>query len=96
MLLVVLIQINGPGMSGGPGITRDSRPARAAIYTGGAATPAPLWAYRNPICAGACPGSGTALVFPCRRDGRGWLDVRANRSMPLEPTHWRLWRHEGR
>jgi hypothetical protein len=32
-----------------------------------------------------------ALVFPCRRDGRGWHDVRANRPMPLEPTHWRIW-----
>jgi hypothetical protein len=39
-------------------------------------------------------GEYHALVFPCRRDGRGWLDVRANRSMPLEPTHWRQWRHE--
>ena len=39
-------------------------------------------------------GEYHALVFPCRRDGRGWHDVRANRSMPLEPTHWRLWRHE--
>ena len=40
-------------------------------------------------------GEYHALVFPCRRDGRGWLDVRANRSMAFEPTHWRLWRHEG-
>ncbi len=35
-----------------------------------------------------------ALVFPCRRDGLGWRDVAANRPMPLEPTHWRLWRRE--
>ena len=39
-------------------------------------------------------GEYHALVFPCRPDGRGWHDVRANRSMPLEPTRWRLWRHE--
>ena len=36
-------------------------------------------------------GEYHALVFPCQRDGLGWRDVRANRSMPLEPTHWRLW-----
>ena len=36
-------------------------------------------------------GEYHALVFPCQRDGRGWRDVRANRSVPLEPTHWRLW-----
>ena len=32
-----------------------------------------------------------ALVFPCQRDGSGWVDVRTRRPMPLEPTHWRLW-----
>ena len=32
-----------------------------------------------------------ALVFPCRRDGSGWRDVRANRPVPLIPTHWRRW-----
>jgi hypothetical protein len=32
-----------------------------------------------------------ALAFPCRRDGSGWRDVRTNRPMPLEPTHWRPW-----
>jgi hypothetical protein len=36
-------------------------------------------------------GQYHALVFPCRRDGTGWRDVHANRSMPLAPTHWRLW-----
>jgi len=36
-------------------------------------------------------GEYHALVFPCQRDASGWLDVRANRSMPLMPTHWRLW-----
>jgi hypothetical protein len=30
-----------------------------------------------------------ALVFPCRRDGSGWRDVRANQPLPLQPTHWR-------
>jgi len=36
-------------------------------------------------------GEYHALVFPCRRDGSGWRDVSANRDMPLQPTHWRLW-----
>jgi hypothetical protein len=36
-------------------------------------------------------GEYHALVFPCQHDGSGWRDVRTNRSMPLQPTHWRLW-----
>jgi hypothetical protein len=36
-------------------------------------------------------GQYHALAFPCRRDGTGWRDVRANRFMPLAPTHWRVW-----
>jgi hypothetical protein len=36
-------------------------------------------------------GEYHALTFPCQRDGSGWCDVRANRAMPLEPTHWRPW-----
>jgi len=36
-------------------------------------------------------GEYHALVFPCRRDGSSWRDVSANRSMPLQPTHWRPW-----
>ena len=36
-------------------------------------------------------GEYHALAFPCQRDGSGWRDVRANRSVLLEPTHWRLW-----
>ena len=36
-------------------------------------------------------GEYHALVFPCKFDGSGWRDVRANRSMSLAPTHWRLW-----
>jgi hypothetical protein len=40
-------------------------------------------------------GEYHALVFPCRRDGSGgWRDVSANRNMPLQPTHWRPWRHK--
>jgi len=39
-------------------------------------------------------GEYHALVFPCRRDGSGWHDVSANRKMPLQPTHWRLWQHK--
>ncbi len=36
-------------------------------------------------------GEYHALVFPCHSDGSGWRDVRTNRPMSLEPTHWRLW-----
>jgi hypothetical protein len=36
-------------------------------------------------------GEYHALVFPCRQDGSGWRDVRVNRVMPLQPTHWRPW-----
>jgi len=31
------------------------------------------------------------LAFPCQRDGSTWRDVRTNRIIPIEPTHWRLW-----
>ena len=36
-------------------------------------------------------GEYHALVFPCQRGGSGWRDVRANRTVPLQPTHWRPW-----
>ena len=36
-------------------------------------------------------GEYHALAFPVRRDGSGWRDVRANRPLGFEPTHWRLW-----
>lgn len=39
-------------------------------------------------------GEYHALAFPCRRHGAGWRDVRANRSVALEPTHWRAWKNE--
>jgi hypothetical protein len=39
-------------------------------------------------------GEYHALVFPCRHDGDGWRDVRANRPMPLNLTHWRRWNRE--
>ena len=38
-------------------------------------------------------GEYHAPAFPVRRDGSGWRDVRANRLMPLKPTHWRRWDH---
>lgn len=41
-------------------------------------------------------GEYHALAFPCQRDGWGWRDVRARRSVLLEPTHWRLWARMGR
>jgi hypothetical protein len=38
-------------------------------------------------------GEYHVLVFPCQREGSRWHDVRAHRSMALEPTHWRIWDH---
>ena len=40
-------------------------------------------------------GEYHALEFPVRRDGSGWRDVRANRYLGFEPTHWRLWNSKG-
>ena len=37
-------------------------------------------------------GEYHALAFPCQRDDVGWRDLRAGRSLVLEPTHWRFWR----
>jgi hypothetical protein len=39
-------------------------------------------------------GEYHALVFACRRDGFGWLDVVANRHFVFEPAHWRPWENE--
>jgi hypothetical protein len=36
-------------------------------------------------------GEYHALVFPCQRDGSRWRDVRTNRHIQFEPTHWRPW-----
>lgn len=36
-------------------------------------------------------GEYHALAFPCQREGFRWRDVRANRPIPLQPTHWRCW-----
>jgi len=41
-------------------------------------------------------GEYHALVFPCQRDGSGWLDVRANRHFLFKPTHWRMWKNDQR
>ena len=38
-------------------------------------------------------GSGAvhALVFPCRRIGNSWMDVKLRRSVEVHPTHWQEW-----
>jgi len=41
-------------------------------------------------------GEYHTLVFPCQRDGSGWLDLRTNRHFSFEPTHWRPWGTEPR
>ncbi len=36
--------------------------------------------------------SGThALVFPCRRVLRGWINARTRAHVDVYPTHWRAW-----
>jgi hypothetical protein len=32
-----------------------------------------------------------ALVFPCRRVLRGWVNSTTNESVEVYPTHWRDW-----
>jgi hypothetical protein len=39
-------------------------------------------------------GEYHALAFPCTRDGDSWRDVRANRLVAVNPTHWRPWPRE--
>ena len=36
-------------------------------------------------------GEYHALVFPCRREGAVWRDMRLSRPMLIAPTHWRPW-----
>jgi hypothetical protein len=36
-------------------------------------------------------GEYHALAFPVRRHESGWHDIRANRALGFEPTHWRPW-----
>jgi hypothetical protein len=31
-----------------------------------------------------------ALVFPCHRQGDGWIDPSTKRRVEIQPTHWRL------
>ena len=32
-----------------------------------------------------------ALVFPCRRILRGWIDAETLKRVEVHPTHWRAW-----
>jgi hypothetical protein len=34
-----------------------------------------------------------ALVFPCRRDNRGWVKSGTDRLVEVHPTHWREWKN---
>jgi len=36
-------------------------------------------------------GEVSALVFPCRRTHRGWIDAGNGARVPVDPTHWRDW-----
>lgn len=32
-----------------------------------------------------------ALVFPCRKNGSGWIDATMKNRIDIQPTHWRKW-----
>jgi hypothetical protein len=32
-----------------------------------------------------------ALVFPCRRSSKGWINSNTKEIVHLRPTHWREW-----
>lgn len=32
-----------------------------------------------------------ALVFPCRKNGAGWVDAVTKKTLDIQPTHWRIW-----
>ena len=34
-----------------------------------------------------------ALVFPCRRILRGWIDATTKQWIVVSPSHWREWDH---
>lgn len=36
-----------------------------------------------------------ALVFPCRRTARGWVNASAKGAVLVQPTHWRPWPDAG-
>jgi len=36
-------------------------------------------------------GTVHALVFPCRREGKSWIDSKLRRPVEVYPTHWREW-----
>jgi hypothetical protein len=35
-----------------------------------------------------------ALVFPCRRTPRGWINAATKSTVSVTPTHWRPWPRE--
>ena len=35
-----------------------------------------------------------ALVFPCRRTLRGWVNAQTGVRIDVRPTHWRPWQPE--
>jgi len=41
-------------------------------------------------------GTVHALVFPCRRVGNSWMDVKLRRSVEVYPTHWQEWAAESK
>jgi hypothetical protein len=36
-------------------------------------------------------GEVYSLVFPCRRTEDGWVNVRTQKLVFVDPTHWREW-----
>jgi hypothetical protein len=31
------------------------------------------------------------LLSPCRKNGKGWVDVSTKKNIDIQPTHWRKW-----
>jgi hypothetical protein len=47
------------------------------------------------VCVIDYDGIIHALVFPCHKDGTGWVDVSKKMRIDIQPTHWRKWTERG-
>jgi hypothetical protein len=43
------------------------------------------------VCVIDYDGIIHALVFPCHKDGTGWVDASNKMRIDIQPTHWRKW-----
>jgi hypothetical protein len=47
------------------------------------------------VCVMERRGEVHALIFPCRRSGRDWVDAATKKRIDIAPTHWRVWNDGG-